>query len=66
MVCLIIIQVNKQGAFVGSNSILHEVDVEIKVEDGFAVTGKNRFGISGSGYNIFSGVENNEIRNEVV
>jgi len=46
-------QVNKQGQFVGNNTILHEVDVEIRVTEGRAVTGKNRFGISDNVFDIF-------------
>jgi len=47
-------QVNKAGQFVGNNAILHEVDVEVIVSDGIAVTGKNRFGVSEGRYEIFS------------
>jgi hypothetical protein len=46
-------QVGKCGSFIGNNSILHEVDVEIIVSDGVAVVGKNRFGVSGSRFEIF-------------
>jgi len=34
--------------------ILHEVDVEVIVSDGVAVTGKNRFGVSEGRYDIFN------------
>ena len=46
-------QVNKAGQFVGTNAVLHEVDVEIIVKEGEAVTGKNRIGFGPGRYVIF-------------
>jgi len=50
---ILVNQVNKQGDFVGNNSLLHEVDVSIKVTDGIAETTKNRFGTSENTLAIF-------------
>ena len=52
-----IMQVNKDGHFTGRNEILHEVDVEISVQNGIATTGgtefKNRFSQLPMSINIF-------------
>ena len=50
---IILNQVNKDGAFTGKNEVLHEVDVEISVENGIAETKKNRFDYGGKKLNIF-------------
>jgi len=50
---ILLTQMNKSGEFVGNNSLLHEVDVSIKVTDGIAETKKNRFGVSEGRYEIF-------------
>ena len=49
----IVNQVNKDGQFTGKNEVLHEVDVEITVENGVAETKKNRFNYGGKQFNIF-------------
>lgn len=46
-------QVNKDGAFKGSNSYLHDVDIEVKISDGVAELGKNRFTMHKEKFNIF-------------
>lgn len=50
---IILNQVNKDGAFTGKNEVLHEIDVEISVENGIAETKKNRFDYGGKKLNIF-------------
>lgn len=40
---ILVSQVNKDGAFKGSNSFLHDVDIEVCVDGGKAEIGKNRF-----------------------
>lgn len=50
---VILNQVNKDGAFTGKNEVLHEIDVEISVENGVAETRKNRFDYGGKKFNIF-------------
>lgn len=50
---IILNQVNKDGAFTGKNEVLHEIDVEISVENGIAETKKNRFEYGGKKLNIF-------------
>lgn len=49
----IINQVNKDGNFTGKNEVLHEVDVEISVEEGTATTRKNRFNYGNKTFNVF-------------
>lgn len=51
---IVLNQVNKDGAFTGKNEVLHEVDIEINIENGIAETRKNRFSMSGAKLNIFS------------
>lgn len=46
-------QVNKDGVFSSTNTLLHETDIEIKIENGVATTGKNRFNEGGQTYDIF-------------
>jgi hypothetical protein len=49
----IINQVNKDGNFTGKNEVLHEVDVEISVEEGVATTRKNRFNYGNKTFKVF-------------
>lgn len=51
---LINCQVTKEDDFAGANSLLHYVDTEVFVEDGIAITRKNRFNASGKRLNIFN------------
>ncbi len=46
-------QVNKDGAFKGSNSYLHDVDIEVKTNAGKAELGKNRFAMHKEMFEIF-------------
>jgi len=50
---IILNQVNKNGQFTGKQEVLHEVDIEIIVEDGVAMTAKNRFNLNNKSLNIF-------------
>lgn len=50
---IVLNQVNKEGSFTGKNEVLHEVDIEISIENGIAETRKNRFTIQPSKVNIF-------------
>jgi len=52
---IIVNQVNKNGEFVGTNALLHEVDIEIQVENGIAEAKKNRFStVKGNKLRIFN------------
>lgn len=46
-------QSTKDGKMRGSQEIIHDSDVEIRVENGFAVTIKNRFKERGKKYSVF-------------
>jgi hypothetical protein len=56
---VIVQQVNKDGQFIGKNDLLHEVDIEISVEDGIAETRKNRFSNESKQLSIFSSNDSN-------
>ena len=47
-------QSTKDGKMRGSQEIIHDSDVEIRVENGIASTAKNRFMEKGRNYNVFT------------
>ncbi len=46
-------QSTKDGKMRGSNEILHDSDMAVKVENGIAITTKNRYKEAGSEYRVF-------------
>jgi hypothetical protein len=47
-------QSTKDGKMRGSQEIIHDSDIAIRVENGFAITQKNRFKEKGKSYQVFS------------
>lgn len=54
------IHVNKKGNYRGSTAYKHDTQVEIKVSEGIAKTGKNRLGTSGGTYDIFERINDDK------
>ena len=49
-------QATKAGEMRGSNEILHDTDTVVKVEDGLAITTKNRFKPKGTTFDVFEDI----------
>jgi predicted ATP-dependent serine protease len=59
-VIIAICQATKAGEMRGSNEIVHDSDIAVKVEDGIASTIKNRFKEKGMTYEVFTEATNPE------